>query len=569
MKQKTTIALWATGAVAAVALTAGAAALVTAWGDNGGGRPSYTLEEINNGALGDTITLNSISDNPNIGDEKNFVGARLLSDTSRVWNANSIEAVDGETYVIRAYVHNNSPKEYDAVAQDVTVGFDIAEGTGTDVEVQGIVSSSNATPTQYYDSVHFTSDVAFHLEYVAGSALLENNGIGANGGVALPDAITSGGTLIGYEALDGQVPGCFQFANYVTIEVKVVYDYSYTVDKTVRLSGTKDWTDNLTANIGDEVEYQIAYQNLESTTVSDVMVKDVLPANLEYVEGSTVIYNSSHPSGFTYDDGAALFSTGLNIGSYGSEANAFIRFKAKIVDNSFECGENTMTNWGQVGTGSTTKQDSAVITINKTCEEPENADFTVAKTVRKSGDTAWVESVEAGLGEIVEFKIDYTNTGDVTAKNVIIADALPENLTYVAGSTKLGDEALADGITGDGVNIGDFEPGQTATVTFQAEVVDASLDCNVDTTLTNWASATSTATVDGQDVTNTKRDSAAVLTNKFCETPDPETPPETPEPTPEIIPDTGAGTITLSSLVGAGALTTALGCYVVSRKKLQ
>ena len=117
MKQKTKIALWATGAVAAVALTAGAAALVTAWGDNGGGRPSYTLEEINNGALGDTITLNSISDNPNIGDEKNFVGARLLSDTSRVWNANSIEAVDGETYVIRAYVHNNSPKEYDAVAR--------------------------------------------------------------------------------------------------------------------------------------------------------------------------------------------------------------------------------------------------------------------------------------------------------------------------------------------------------------------------------------------------------------------------------------------------------------------
>ena len=234
MKQKTKIALFAAGAVAAVGLTAGVTALVTAWGDNGGGRPSYTLEEINSGALGDTITLNSISDNPNIGDEKNFVGARLLSDTSKVWNANEIEAVDGETYVIRAYVHNNSPKEYDAVAKDVTVNFDIAQGTGTDVEVQGIVTSSNASPTKYYDSVHFTSDVAFHLEYVAGSALLENNGIGAGGGVALPDAITAGGTLIGYDALDGQVPGCFQFANYVTIEVKVVYDYSYTVDKTVR-----------------------------------------------------------------------------------------------------------------------------------------------------------------------------------------------------------------------------------------------------------------------------------------------------------------------------------------------
>lgn len=568
MKQKTKVALWATGAAAVVGLTAGAAALVTAWGDNGGGRPSYTIAEINNGALGDKITLNSISDNPNIGDEKNFVGARLLSDTSKVWNANEIAAVDGETYVIRAYVHNNSPKEYEAVANDVKVGFDIAEGTGTSVEVQGIVTSSNASPSQYYDSVRFTSDVAFHLEYVAGSALLENNGIGAGGGVALPDAIVSGGTLIGYDALDGKVPGCFQFANYVTIEVKVVYDYSYTVDKTVRLSGTKDWTDNLTVNVGDEVEYQIAYQNLESTSVSNVMVKDVLPANLEYVDGTTVVYNSTYPSGFTVEDGAALFSTGINIGSYGSKANAYIRFKAKVVDNNFTCGENTMTNWGQVGVGSTTKQDSAIVTTNKVCEDPENADFTMAKTVRKSGETAWVESVEAKVGETVEFKIDYTNTGDVEAKNVIIADALPENLEYVAGSTKLnGETALEDGIAGDGVNIGNFAAGETAYVTFTAKVVDANLACNLDTTLINWASATSTATVNGEEVTNTKRDSAEVLTNKFCEAPeDPEDP---AEPTPEIIPDTGAGNVTLTSVIGAGALTTALGCYLVSRKKLQ
>ena len=568
MKQKTKIALFAAGAVAAVGLTAGVTALVTAWGDTGGGRPSYTLEEINSGALGDTITLNSISDNPNIGDEKNFVGARLLSDTSKVWNANEIEAVDGETYVIRAYVHNNSPKEYDAVAKDVTVNFDIAQGTGTDVEVQGIVTSSNASPTKYYDSVHFTSDVAFHLEYVAGSALLENNGIGAGGGVALPDAITAGGTLIGYDALDGQVPGCFQFANYVTIEVKVVYDYSYTVDKTVRLAGSKDWTDNLTAQIGDEVEYQIAYQNLESTSVSNVMVKDVLPANLEYVEGSTMVYNSTYPAGFQVEDGAALFSTGINIGSYGSNANAFIRFKAKIVDDSFTCGENTMTNWGQVGTGSTTKQDSAIVTIQKECA-PENAEFTMAKTVRKSGETAWVETVEAQVGDTVEFKIDYTNTGDVATKDVVIADALPENLEYVAGSTKLnGETTLADGITGAGVNIGEFAPGATAYVTFQAKVVDQSLACNQDVTLTNWATVTSTATVNDVDATDSKRDSAEVLTNKFCEAPTPEEP-EPEQPAPEIIPDTGAGTMTISSVVGAGALTMALGCYLVSRKKLQ
>ena len=46
-----------------------------AWGDSDGGRPSYTLEEINSDILGDKVVLNSISDSV-IGNEKNFVGVR-------------------------------------------------------------------------------------------------------------------------------------------------------------------------------------------------------------------------------------------------------------------------------------------------------------------------------------------------------------------------------------------------------------------------------------------------------------------------------------------------------------
>ena len=36
--------------------------MVSAWGDSANGRPSYTIAEINEGKLGDTITFNSISD---------------------------------------------------------------------------------------------------------------------------------------------------------------------------------------------------------------------------------------------------------------------------------------------------------------------------------------------------------------------------------------------------------------------------------------------------------------------------------------------------------------------------
>lgn len=343
--------------------------LVYAWGDSDGGRPSYTTDEVNNGALGETITFNSISDNPALGgDEKNFVGARRVDSDSAVWNANTIAAEDGEKYYVRMYVHNDNPGGVDAVAKDTAVRFDVAEGSGTEVEVQGVITSSNASPAEYYDSVRFTSDTAFHLEYVPGSAFIENNGIAANGGMGLSDEIveTETGVLIGCDVLDGNLPGGYPYVAYVGIEVKVVYDYSYTVDMQVRPAGEADaaWQKEISAGIGDEVEFQIAYQNLETAAVSDVMLKSTLPDGLEYVEGTMTLYNSAHPQGFAIEDGAVLFSDGINIGSYDSNSNAYLRFRAKVVDDSLSFGENTLVNWGQIGIGSTVKQDSASVVVH-------------------------------------------------------------------------------------------------------------------------------------------------------------------------------------------------------------
>lgn len=339
-----------------------------AWGDSDGGRPSYTTDEVNNGALGETITFNSISDNPALGgDEKNFVGARQVDSGSEVWNANTIAAEDGEKYYIRMYVHNDNPGGVDAVAKDTAVRFDVAEGSGTEVEVQGFITSSNASPAEYYDSVRFTSDTAFHLEYVPGSAFIENNGIAAGSGMGLSDEIveTKTGVLIGYDALDGNLPGGYPYAAYVGIEVKVVYNYSYTVDMQVRPAGEADaaWQEEISAKIGDEVEFQIAFQNLETLSVADVMAKTVLPEGLEYVDGTTMLYNSAHPEGFTVEDGMVLFSDGINTGGYNSKSNFYLRFTAKVVDTGLSFGENALASWGQVGIGSGLKQDSVSVVV--------------------------------------------------------------------------------------------------------------------------------------------------------------------------------------------------------------
>lgn len=360
---------------------------VMAWGDNSGnasGRQTYTLTNCDANyttcniepLLGDKVTFNSITNNPEIGgDERNFVGARLNtginSGKANKWNANEITVEDGKEYLVRLYAHNNNPNGENGMAKDVTLHFTLPTQAGTELSVQGSIDSSNANPTRVYDDVVFKSadGRAFYLDYIEGSALYENNGVGANGGIKLSDnIITSNGVKIGYNALDGNIPGCFKYDSYTTIVVKAVYlDNSYTVEKTVRKIGDSDKTfkDTVDANVGDTVEYQIHYKNTSTEHVDNVMVKDILPNNMEYIAGTTKLYNTTNPNGVVVNDDT-ITTTGINIGGYNANGDAYIRFRAKVVDKNMVCGTNKLVNWGQVGVGKTTLQDNAFVMVNKT-----------------------------------------------------------------------------------------------------------------------------------------------------------------------------------------------------------
>ncbi|MDE6995275.1 MAG: DUF11 domain-containing protein [Lachnospiraceae bacterium] len=344
---------------------------VAGWGDNGGGRPSYTQEQIDAGVLADKIVFNSVSDGK-IGSEKNFVGARLDADQNlgeeNVWNGNKILAQNGGIYLIRAYIDNNSPLGYDNVSLNTKVAFNIPTESATSIAVHGFIFSDNASPNEYWDSVLFESDNSFHLEYIYGSALLSNDGIGANG-LTLSDEIvtkaaSNNGTLIGYDALDGRIPGGEDYASYVTIKVMVVFDSDYTVEQKVRLAGDDEWKYTVAAQIGDEVEFQIQYRNNGEHVHENVMIKDILPENLQYIKGTTKLFNSNHPNGMDILSDT-ITDYGINIGHYDKGANAYVRFTAEVVDKSLQCGSNTLVNWSQCGIGSITLQDYATVTVNK------------------------------------------------------------------------------------------------------------------------------------------------------------------------------------------------------------
>ena len=382
------------------------AGLVNAYGDNTGtqeGRPVYSLDDINAGKLGDKITFNSITKDGKIGDERNFVGARLTSGNASVYNADTINVEDGQVYTIRLYVHNNSPKGEDAIAKGVGVSFSLPTTVASEQTIIGYLDAdAPVTPTRYFDEVTLKSSDDFYIEYVQGSAQYRNE----NGTFKLADTVINGKTLIGYTSMNGEIPGCFKYDGEATIQVKVHKSVNAKVAKTVRIknSGTK-FGESVEAKVGDEVEFQIEYVNLLSDEVKDVMIRDVLPNNLEYVENSTYLYNSNHKEGILLPENT-LTTTGLNIGSYKAKGNAYIRFTAKVVDNSMACGSNQLVNWAASTVLGKVVKDDASVMVAKTCNDTPVVPNTNKIVATGASDTVLISALGAGgLVSVVSYAI--------------------------------------------------------------------------------------------------------------------------------------------------------------------
>ena len=342
---------------------------VMAWGP---ARPSFTIEK-----PADYITFNSITNNPVIGgDEKDFVGIREVGSNAN-WT-NNMKVQNGKEYYVRIYVHNNAASNLNLVAENVVAKLNVPTTTAKTVTVQGQVSASNAKPNTVWDEATFSSDNDFNLAYVAGSALFENNGMGTT---KLPDSIVNNtGATLGYSKLDGKIPGCFQYAGYVTVKVKAQVNQpqektDIDLAKTVRnkTNGEKTWTETVSAKGGDTVQFQIHAKNTGSAGIQNLVIRDILPKGLNYVAGSTKLYNTSNPKGLKVSDNV-IQNSGINIGSYQPNGDAYVRFDATVsAENSLPvCGDNTLTNIAQASDQKIVKNDTASVKVTKKCETPKN-----------------------------------------------------------------------------------------------------------------------------------------------------------------------------------------------------
>jgi len=349
-------------AVAIVAAAIIVPAATFAWGPD---RETFTIEH-----PASYPTFNSITNNPSHGDERNFVLVKEAGASDATYTDDQT-LTPGKEYTFYVYYHNNAASNLNAsgvgIAHDVVMKAEIpalVKAKTNDTKAVGYINASNTTPKSVWDHVNLdnttTGDIA--LRMVPSSAKIHN--FGATNGRTLSDTIVSTGVKLGFDDLNGDLKGCNEFAGYVTFNLKAE-QANFDVSKQVRLSGTTEWKENVTAKVGTTVDYLVTYKNTGTTTQNDVVIKDTLPKGLSYVTGSTKLANGSNPSGVAVSD-KIVQASGINIGNYGAGSNAFVMFSAKVNESStYTCGVNTLRNVAVVETNNGAKQDTADVTLNK------------------------------------------------------------------------------------------------------------------------------------------------------------------------------------------------------------
>ena len=361
--------------ITAAVITAAAAILIPAtlwaWGPE---RPTFTVEN-----AAPYVTFNSITNHHHVGDERNFVRIKEAGTDTNFSDKVSLKA--GKTYEVMVFYHNNAKRELnDQMGQD---GKPVGVAVNTKAQVKmpgrvaakstatitGLISASNANPATVWDNAYATTESAVALRYVQGSAEIASSN-GAVKGQKLPNELFTTGTKIGYNQLDGVLPGCNEYSGYITYQF-VVDKPDFTIDKQISVDNGNTWAESAKAKPGSTVQYRLIYKNVGTVQQNNVILKDSLPHGVNYLKNSSQIANSVTGGKYKETVDGITSDGGYKIGTYAPNGNAYFKYSAKIVDNDSlkQCGVNNLVNTVVAFTENGSRSDTATVVVEKECEE--------------------------------------------------------------------------------------------------------------------------------------------------------------------------------------------------------
>jgi uncharacterized repeat protein (TIGR01451 family) len=209
------------------------------------------------------------------------------------------------------------------------------------------------------------------------------------------------------------------------------------IEKHVSLDN-ETWVKNTSAANGGTVWWNITITYttpIENLTLYRIVITDILPEGVSYVSGSgmlmkstgwkkmmnpqitnqTLVWNLTNVPGAVLSDGewmSAIFKTTVNVPTNGLFVN-WVNVTGWKCNDTFVFG-----------------RDSASIYVSSELMDCE-------KSVRKGTSGAWLDDIEAAVGDTISFNVSLINLGSMPMHHIAIHDYLPASLSYVENSAKL------------------------------------------------------------------------------------------------------------------------------------
>lgn len=318
--------------------------------------------------------FNSFVNTPSYGDEREFMDGRKSEQPMPYNNTDTVSDVTegSKKVVLRMYVHNNANETTNAsglgIARNAKAKMELPTEAGSALQAVGAISADNAVPAEVTDTVYLTANRKFKVQYEPGTAKLMRDNIA----YPLSDSIVTTGAPIGDKVMDGNLPGCFDYAALVEITVNIIPedDHELQVLKEVKKTGDPNWQKEVYATPGEEVQWLLSTKNIGLDAQNNVTLRDIMPPHMEMVPGSVEMINAD---GSTYpQQDQPLFGNGLNLGNYPSGGGRYVKFKAKALGDFDGCYIR-LQNVAKVRSDQkpTEQEDDAdVVVVKEDCEPP-------------------------------------------------------------------------------------------------------------------------------------------------------------------------------------------------------
>lgn len=243
--------------------------------------------------------------------------------------------------------------------------------------------------------------------------------------------------------------------------------------------------DKTSAKAGDKLTYTVTLGNTEGAVyeIENAAMSDVIPAGLDFVDGSVQVDGMT--AKYSFDHASRTLTVPLN--SIAPATEKMVTFSVTVNDAAYgKTIYNTAVLSGDNIPNTEGKDDGVSVGDGK-------ARPSIEKTADKSS---------ASVGDKITYTLTLCNseTATVPIQNAVVADVLPDGLTFEYGSVMLDSVNASDYTYAEAsrlltVNVGSIDPDTSRTVSFVATVNEDAYN----TTIQNLATLTADNTEPVQD----------------------------------------------------------------------